>query len=56
MNKITFKQTNKILETLKKYKVEVIDTDYSTIMEGCSVIDEVYFNEKINEALGEYDV
>jgi len=48
--KLTQKQTDKILQKLRDYNLEVIDTD-SKITEGAAVVSEEYFWEKVNEAL-----
>ena len=45
---LTIKQTNKILEYLKVLGFEVTTPTDSY---GIEVIDEDYFNEKVNEAL-----
>ena len=51
--KLTQKQTDKILEKLKDYGLYVIDVEDSSILEGSALVDEEYFNEKVNEALEE---
>jgi len=49
--KLTEKQTDKILDTLKGRSFYIIDTDNSTVLEGCETISEEYFNEVVNIAL-----
>jgi len=49
--KLTQEQTDKILEKLKDYQMEIIDLESSSIKNGIAVISEEYFNEKVNEAL-----
>ena len=50
--KITQEQTNKILKTLEDYgfKVLIFGTSFENPFESIS---DGYFNEKVNEALGE---
>jgi len=49
--KLTQEQTDKILEKLKDYQMEIIDLESSSIKNGIAVISEEYFNEKVNEVL-----
>ena len=53
--KLTFKQTDKILQKLKDYGLEVICTQKGHKEQfdifNINTVDEDYFNEKINEAL-----
>lgn len=51
--KLTIEQTNKILNTLHGYKMEVIDLEVEDILKGLNTIAEDYFYEKVNEALDE---
>ena len=51
MKKLTLIKTNKILKKLKDYGFNVTEpAGYGNY--GVKIIDNVYFNEKINEALG----
>lgn len=50
MEELTIRQTNRILKKLKDYGFEIIDENNSSLG-NIQIIDEDYFNEKVNEAL-----